>query len=351
MKNLYSTIAKPILFRLDPEIAHELTVETGLLVAKIPIIRDWVFQFFTSSSSPKLGFTWKGLHFPNRVGLAAGFDKNARYMPLMQRLGFGFLEIGSITAQASNGNQKPRLFRLPTDNALINRMGLNNEGADSIIKRLQDFEHHYPIGINIAKTHSTKILGEAAIQDYVQSFLLAQSVADYITINISCPNTEEGKTFEDPDTLRDLLTAIYQQKKTEKPILVKLSVDLEDSQLKELLSVCQHFNVDGYVCSNTSSQRKNLSTDLKTIEQIGKGGLSGKPIHQKSVDLVKRVKAFQSSAFVIGVGGIESPETAIHFLDAGADLIQIYTGLVYYGPELVKDINSAILKWLQEKGA
>lgn len=351
MKNLYSTLAKPLLFKLDPEFAHEITIETGLLLAKIPIIREWFFPFYSSSSSPKLSFNWRGLHFPNRVGLAAGFDKNARYMPLMQRLGFGFLEIGSITAQASNGNQKPRLFRLPADHALINRMGLNNEGAEIIIKRLQNFDHHYPIGINIAKTHSTKIVGEIAIQDYVQSFLMAESVADYITINISCPNTEEGKTFEEPETLRDLLTAIYQNKNTEKPLLVKLSVDLQETQLKELLSVCQHFNVDGYVCSNTSSQRKNLSTDQRTIEEIGKGGLSGKPIHQKSVDLVKQVKALQPSAFVIGVGGIESPETALHFLDAGADLIQIYTGLIYYGPELVKDINSAILKWLQERGA
>jgi dihydroorotate dehydrogenase len=343
MKNFYSAYAKPLLFKLDPELAHELTVEMGLKAAQLPILRDWVFQPYECMNLPQLAFTWKGLHFPNRIGLAAGFDKNARFMPLMERLGFGFLEIGSITALQSSGNSKPRLFRLPADYALINRMGLNNDGAEVIMNRLHQFEHKYPIGVNIAKTHSAKILGDAAIEDYLKSFSLAEHIADYITINISCPNTEEGKTFEDPDTLNRLLSVIIKNKQTNKPILVKLSVDLNANQLQELITVCSSYKIDGYVCSNTSSQRFQLKTNLKTVKEIGKGGLSGNPIHQKSVELVRQVKSQQPNSLVIGVGGIDSPESAIHFIDAGADLIQLYTGLIYYGPQLVKDINTAFL--------
>ncbi|NCQ12235.1 MAG: quinone-dependent dihydroorotate dehydrogenase, partial [Bacteroidetes bacterium] len=290
-------------------------------------------------------FSFKNLPFKNRIGLAAGFDKNARYYSLMQQLGFGFLEIGSVTANESKGNSKPRLFRLPQDEALINRMGLNNDGVTKIVNRLEEAKREIPFGVNIAKTHSPLIMGEYAILDYVESFAASQFTADYITINISCPNTEEGKTFEDPETLNHLLGQINLVRKTDKPLLVKFSSDSDEILLKELTDICLNHGIDGFVCSNTSSKRSNLKTEIQELTRIGKGGLSGKPIKSASIKNVERIRSFAPNSLLIGVGGIASGEDGVDYLKAGADLIQVYSGLVYEGPSLVKNIQEKFIEY------
>jgi len=341
MDSLYKSLIKPLLFSLDPETAHGITVETGVSASFLrPIFKSFQADFLESAA-----FSYKNLQFKNRIGLAAGFDKNARYYPLMQQLGFGFLEIGSVTARGSKGNTKPRLFRLPQDEALINRMGLNNDGVEKIVSRLEEAKREIPFGVNIAKTHSPLIMGEYAILDYVESFAASQFTADYVTINISCPNTEEGKTFEDPETLNNLLYQINLVRKTDKPLLVKFSSDSDEILLKELTDICLNHKIDGFICSNTSSNRASLKTEIQELASIGKGGLSGKPVKKASIKNVERVRTFAPNSLIIGVGGISSGEDAVDYLKAGADLIQVYTGLIYEGPGLVKNIQAKLIEY------
>ncbi len=264
----------------------------------------------------------------------------------------GFTEVGSITAQANNGNPKPRLFRLPKDRALINRMGLNNDGAERIINRLQDVNHTQPLGVNIAKTPDPAILDQDAINDYLFSYKEARSVADYITVNISCPNTADGKTFEDPPALDELLNVLLSENRAEPvPTLVKFSADLSRSELEELVEVCEAHPIDGYVACNTSSNRSNLATDAAALKAIGRGGLSGAPLTSKSVRIVKWLRSMIGGQKpIIGVGGIHSYETALQMLQAGANLLQAYTGLIYEGPALVKKINRSLAAYMQENG-
>jgi dihydroorotate dehydrogenase len=268
----------------------------------------------------------------------------------MEAIGFGFVEIGSITGNPSAGNPKPRMFRLLPDRALINRMGLNNDGAKTIIKRLKNKHFSIPLGINIAKTHDPDILGDLAIRDYVHSFNEAKKIADYITVNISCPNTTEGKTFEDAAALDELLSALKIRDDARViPTAIKVSSDLSKAELIELLDVCENHRVHGYVACNTSSQREGLQTDPDIINQIGKGGLSGRPITEKSLQIIKWIReATNGQKPIIGVGGIDSFDTALKMLLAGADLLQVYTGLIYEGPGLIKTINKELVQQLKE---
>lgn len=299
------------------------------------------------SSDEGLQQTLFGCTFPNPIGLAAGFDKNGTMPKAMQALGFGFVEVGSITAKASKGNPKPRAFRLPEDHSLINRMGLNNEGADIITNRLSALDSqpdfNIPLGINIAKTNDATIQGDAALQDYLYSYQKALPVADYITINISCPNTGEGKTFEDPQALHDLLDTLEPDKKSRKPTLVKFTVDIERAALEQLIQICEDHQIAGYIATNTSSNREQLKTAPDKLRQIGPGGLSGRAIQQKSTQVVKWIHEItEGKKPIIGVGGIDSPEAALAKLEAGAHLIQLYTGLIYEGPGLIRSIKKAI---------
>ncbi len=299
--------------------------------------------------SAKLSQQIWGLTFRNPIGLAAGFDKNGQIPEIMEALGFGFVEVGSITANPNTGNPKPRAFRLPKDRAIINRMGLNNDGAQTVVKRLKNKKLSIPLGINIAKTHDPKIMGDAAIQDYVQSFNEAKKVADYITVNISCPNTTEGKTFEDPAALDELLSALkIRDDARVVPTTVKFSSDLTKNKLLQLLEICENHRIHGYVACNTSSSRKGLQTSESELEDIGRGGLSGKPIANKSVQIVEWIsEATKGQKPIIGVGGIDDFSTALKMLLAGADLLQMYTGLIYEGPGLVKSINRQLLHELE----
>lgn len=346
---IYNSLVKPLLFQLEAERAHDLAHQFAQNASKSPFLRSLAKAIY-NFQSPQLCQNIWGLKFRNPIGLAAGFDKNGNIPEIMQSLGLGFVEIGSITGNPSTGNPKPRMFRLPKDRALINRMGLNNDGAKTIVKRLKNKKLSIPLGINIAKTHDPKVLGDLAIRDYIHSFQEAKKVADYITVNISCPNTTEGKTFEDPAALEELLDALkIRDDARVVPTLVKVSSDLTHDQLLALLEVCEDYRIHGYVACNTSSQRDNLSTSPSVIKKIGRGGLSGAPIASKSIRIIRWISdATKGQKPIIGVGGVDSFATALEMMLAGADLLQVYSGLIYEGPGLVKTINRQLVGQLKK---
>ncbi|MEX0719925.1 MAG: quinone-dependent dihydroorotate dehydrogenase [Balneolaceae bacterium] len=338
----YQHLIKPFLFKTDAENAHELAISLASKTNRSPFLQRLAADFF-GEDNQGLEQEFFGLKFPNPIGLAAGFDKNGTTPLAMQAIGFGFVEIGSITAKASRGNKKPRSFRLPKDRSIINRMGLNNDGTDVVVERLSNYKTSIPLGINIAKTNDASIHGDAALQDYLYSYEKAQPVADYITVNISCPNTGEGKTFEDPAALKDLLETLQPNKNGRKPTLVKFSVDTDQTALKNLISICEDFQISGYVATNTSSSRENLRTNSQILQRIGRGGLSGKAIQKRSTQIVRWLREISgASKPIIGVGGIDSPKSALEKMEAGANLLQIYTGLIYEGPGLVKTIKKGL---------
>ncbi len=347
---IYQSILRPLLFRMEPERSHDLAMEAGKILNRHPLLQKLTSLLLHVSDDRLRQNIW-GIEFPNPVGLAAGFDKNGHLLHSAEALGFGFIEIGSITAEANPGNQKPRMFRLLPDHSLINRMGLNNDGAETVLKRIQKFHPGIPVGINIAKTNNPEVLGDKAIQDYKFSYEIAKEKADYITINISCPNTGKGKTFEDPSALDELLAALDTRKAAGTiNTLVKLSVDLSQSRLEQLVDICEEHGIRGYVAANTSSRRNNLSTSPSALSQIGSGGLSGKAIATRSTALIRTLsQMIEGRKPIIGVGGIDSFDEALNKLLAGADLIQLYTGLVYKGPSLVKRINRQLVEYLENR--
>ncbi len=348
MSRFYKHIVKPILFQFDAEKIHHLTTD----LSNRPIIADMLSQIESIPDGRNSLLTYESdqLKVPNPVGLAAGFDKNATLAEFCNALGFGFREVGSITAKPSSGNPKPRLFRIPEDNGLINRMGLNNDGADIIQKRIQSASDKP--GVNIAKTHDPKIEGQAAIDDYVYSFNKLAPVARYITVNVSCPNTAEGKTFESPETLEELLSALSAERTdTTPPVFIKFSADLDQRTLAQLLQITEDHNVDGYVCCNTSTDRASLATSPNQLHDIGKGGISGRPVHRKSCEMLKFIREQTPSPRILtGVGGISSAEDAQELIASGADLVQLYTGLVYEGPGLVRRIQKGLISLMENYG-
>lgn len=338
---LYKYLAKPLLFTMEAEKAHDFTSRMALRFTHNDRLSTAVRRLY-NYQSVRLAQSFLGLTFRNPVGLAAGFDKNGRIVKAVENLGLGFTEIGSVTARASDGNERPRAFRLSKDEALINRMGLNNNGARTVVRSMER-STIIPVGVNIAKTHDDTITGDAATRDYIYSYAEAVKTADYITINISCPNTADGRTFEEPAALEALLMALPISDEREKPTLVKFSPDLSAPEIERLITICEAHQIDGYVACNTSANRNGLSTDGQKVAAIGRGGLSGKPIFDKSLETVKQIrKCIGPDKPIIGVGGIRSFETALQMLQAGANLLQIYTGFVYEGPGLAKQINKRL---------
>lgn len=329
---------------MDPEKAHDLAMKWAVRANSSPRMRAAI-RLKYHFSDLRLEQELFGMRFPNPVGIAAGFDKNGRIVKTLEALGFGFVEIGSITARPSNGNSRPRMFRLPKDQAVINRMGLNNDGADAIIDRLDKDGVRIPVGINIAKTHDPAILGDSAIADYIHSFVRAEDKADYIMVNISCPNTAEGITFEQEEPLRDLLSGIMAaRKRPDIPTFVKFSPDVDMPMLESLVGISQDAGVKGFAISNTSTNRQGLITPAGTLDSIGRGGLSGRPLCGRVAKITRRLRAFAGKdALIIGVGGIDSPQTAVERLKSGAQLVQVYTGLIYQGPSLPSQINRALV--------
>lgn len=342
---MYKLFLKPLLFKLNPEKAHYLTFDL------MKFALGNAFGRFLSNSifgykHPKLKKELFGLTFENPVGLAAGLDKDAKVFNELSSLGFGFIEIGTLTPKPQPGNDKPRLFRLPNDNALINRMGFNNEGVDAAAIRLKTKKTNTIIGGNIGKNKVTA--NEDAIKDYEYCFNSLFDVVDYFVVNVSSPNTPNLRELQDKEPLTNLLNHlqnINNAKNKRKPLLLKIAPDLTDSQLDDIIDIVKSTKIDGIVATNTTIAREPLTYPKPEIEAIGMGGLSGKPLTKRSTEVIKYLKTKSNNAFpVIGVGGIHSPEDAIEKIKAGADLIQLYTGFIYEGPALIKKINKELIK-------
>lgn len=286
------------------------------------------------------------MKFKNPVGLAAGFDKNAVLFNELADLGFGFVEIGTVTPRAQAGNPKKRLFRLIEDGGIINRMGFNNDGLEAAIEKLKSNKGKIIIGGNIGKNTDTS--PENYTQDYLDCFEGLHPYVDYFVLNVSCPNVGSHAKLEDVDYLRELITEvkkINQSKAVQKPILLKIAPDLNNNQLDEIIELIAETKIDGIVVSNTSVNREGLKTSPEVLEQIGNGGLSGKPIRERSTKMIRYLSDKSNRAFpIIGVGGIHSAKDAMEKLDAGAALVQLYTGFIYEGPQLINDINQELLK-------
>jgi dihydroorotate dehydrogenase len=332
MKNLYEGFVRPLLFSLDAEIAHHLTIALLQKASYFdPALR--VLRSFQPSSKRKTLF---GLEFPNPIGLAAGLDKNGVALPAWAAVGFGFVEIGTVTAHAQPGNPKPRIFRLPEQQALINRLGFNNDGADAIAHRLEALRKSgrwpsVPVGINIGKSRVTPL--EQATDDYLYSFRRLRDFADYVTLNISSPNTPGLRDLHELEKLSQLLCAISNEARTApKPLVVKISPDLSGAELKAVLAVCEENGVSGIIATNTTLDHSSIPSQLDEA-----GGLSGAPLRDKSTTLVREIAA-RSTIPVIASGGIFDTQSAREKFQAGAELIQLYTGFVYRGPALIREI-------------
>ncbi len=314
-----------LLFLLPPERAHRVAMSALHAALATPGLSGLVRSLARPKGPSVEAF---GLRFPNPLGIAAGFDKNATHVEALAGLGFGFVEIGSVTARPSVGNPLPRVWRLQPDKALVNRMGLNNEGAQSIARRLQATRSPVPLFVNVAKSHDAGIVGEAAVADYVETVTLVAPHADVVVLNVSCPNTGDGRTFEEPEALRPLLTAVSRALPEGKPWLVKVSPDLEAQQLDEVIAVTVEAGAHGFTATNTTVSRAGLRTPGASELR---GGLSGAPLHDAAVRTVAHIRS-KTDLPIVGVGGIRTSVHAQHFLDAGAQLVQLFTGFIYGGP-------------------
>ena len=341
---MYKTLLRPILFKFSPETIHHLVVKGLKLLFMIPG-KAWFVRKLTTIKNPVLEREVFGLKFRNPVGIAAGFDKQAEMYNELANLGFGFIEVGTITPKGQAGNPKPRLFRLPKDKALLNRMGFNNDGVEAAIKNLEKRKTKIIIGGNIGKNTATP--NDNAIEDYLYCFEELFDYVDYFVVNVSCPNITNLHELQDQESLTMILNKIQKinfQKSKPKPVLLKVSPDLNEKQLDEVIEIVATTKIDGVVATNTSVAQNGLTTDKQKIEEIANGGLSGLPIKNRSTKVIRYLAEKSGKAFpIIGVGGIFTPEDAIEKLDAGADLVQVYTGFIYEGPMIARRINKALL--------
>ena len=337
-------IVKPFLFAIEPEKAHELTVKSLRAITSFSPLSHLLKKCW-SYEHPALHTVKMGLHFKNPIGLAAGFDKNGDYIDCMSHLGFGFIEVGTVTPVAQPGNDHPRLFRLPADQALINRMGFNNEGVVHLVENLRKHRSKdIIIGGNIGKNKIT--LNEHAVDDYLISFRQLFDYVHYFVVNVSSPNTPGLRNLQDKEPLNQLLKIIQEENKRHpvpKPLLLKIAPDLSLSQLDDVLTVVHDQSLDGIIATNTTINRDGLQTSSHQLEKIGPGGLSGFPLAEKSTEIIKFIRRQTTPDFtIVGVGGIVSVDEALKKLDHGADLLQIYTGLIYKGPALIRQLKRAI---------
>lgn len=343
---------RSLVFLLPAEKAHYFTVNLLKLSLKVPFSK-LLFKKLFCLESPLLQRTVFGIDFPNPIGLAAGFDKNATCFNEMEYCGFGFVEIGTVTPLAQDGNDKPRLFRLKKDKAIINRMGFNNNGMAEAVENLKRKSpgSNLIIGGNIGKNKITS--NENAIDDYIVSFKALFDYVDYFVVNVSSPNTPDLRALQEKEPLKKILAALQlvnESYPTKKPLLLKIAPDLSNEQLDDIVEIMLELKMDGIVATNTTIQRSGLLADDLQVEKIGAGGLSGKPLSQRSTEVIRYIHQKSKGAFpIMGVGGIDSVEDALEKLDAGATLLQIYTGFIYEGPMLNKRINKAILTRLNNE--
>ena len=346
---MYKNILKPLLFKLDAEQAHHLVFKLLGLVFKIPFV-SWFAKSIYTYKHPSLEKEVFGLKFKNPVGLAAGFDKNGKMIDELACLGFGFIEVGTVTPLAQAGNDQPRLFRLPEDEALINRMGFNNAGVKALVEQLKKVNADVIVGGNIGKNKNTP--NENAADDYEICFNELFDWVDYFVVNVSSPNTPNLRELQDKEPLQKLLvhlntlnSRLAEQKNVKrKPILLKIAPDLTTSQLDDIIEIVHISKIDGLVATNTTIIRHGLKTAPETIQNIGNGGLSGKPVRLRSTEIIRYIHQKSSGAIpIIGVGGIHSAADAKEKLAAGACLVQVYTGFVYEGPGLAKEICKGLV--------
>lgn len=342
---MYKTLLKPVFFLFQPETIHHIVFKIIKNFSAIPGVSQLIRMVYVIDDK-RLEVNLFGLIFPNPVGLAAGFDKDAKLYDELGNYGFGFIEIGTLTPKAQPGNEKPRMFRLPEDEALINRMGFNNGGVDAAVERLKKRKTKIIIGGNIGKNKITP--NEEAESDYEKCFEALFDHVDYFAVNVSSPNTPNLRALQDKEPLAKLLTRIKKlnsQKSNPKPILLKIAPDLTNEQLDDIIDIVKETKIDGVIATNTTISREGLNTQDSRLKTIGAGGLSGKPLTKRSTEVVRYLSTKSNKAFpIIAVGGIHTADDAIEKLNAGASLVQIYTGFIYEGPGIAKRINKRILK-------
>lgn len=336
---MYKKIIRPLLFRLQPETIHHLMVAALRIGRFVPLLKPCMRSVCTYKNE-KLEREVFGLKFPNPIGLAAGFDKNAEIYDMMGAMGFGFVEIGTVTPRAQPGNPKPRLFRLPQDSAIINRMGFNNRGVERAVSKLR---HRHPgliIGGNIGK--NTVTANENATADYLQLFRRLYDYVDYFVVNVSCPNVANLTGLQSKQSTIDILMPLKEFRKGQsdyRPILLKISPDLSQEQVDTMIDVVRECRIDGIVATNTTTARQPLTTDPEQVKAIGNGGLSGRPLTERSRAMVRYIHTKTEGKLpIIGVGGVMTVDDAQQMLAAGASLVQVYSGFIYEGPGFVKRI-------------
>ena len=349
---MYEKILKPIFFRIDPERIHDFFVWFGGLLGSNPFTR-WVVAASCDYKHRSLTTLVAGIDFKNPIGLGAGFDKDVRLTKIIPSVGFGFMEVGAITHFPYEGNHGLRLARLPDDRSLIVYYGLKNTGAEAIEKRLKRMKFAFPVGINIAKTNRADIKGEKSVEDYVATYKMLAHYFAYVTLNVSCPNAQDGCTFQDPQMLDALLTALAREKK-ERPVFLKISAHLSVEEVDAIIAVVGRYPlVDGFVVANLAKHRDilQLRSSKGALDVIPEGGISGAPIRALSTEMVRHIYKKTGGRYIlIGLGGVFTAEDAYEKIKAGASLVQLVTGLIYEGPLMVKRINRGLVKLLARDG-
>lgn len=355
MKNkIYRSFLRPILFRLPPETAHELALHSLHFFLPGPLRKIVASR---SRDNPIGQLKRFGLEFANPVGLAAGFDKNGIAAESLSALGFGFIEVGTVTNEAQPGNPKPRLFRLPQDRALINRLGFNNHGAKQLAENIRRHRPNCVLGVNIGKSRNVAI--EESIPDYLASFNAVYDVADYIAVNVSSPNTPNLRELQRSDLLTELLQSLQQRNKElaqlnsgiAKPLLLKIAPDLDQAEIESIIEVALQADISGIIATNTTIRRDALRTSAAEVQACGEGGLSGAPLHARSNQVISLIYQLTRGGLpIIGVGGIFTAQDAWDKISAGASLIQLYTGFIYEGPGIANQINEGLAKIMRREG-
>ena len=342
---MYKHILKPILFRFNPETAHNMIMSTLTVLRHVPFAGA-IMRSIYKKETPSLEREVFGITFPNPVGLAGGLDKNGEHYNDMANFGFGFVEIGSLTPKPQDGNPKPRCFRVPADRAIINRFGINNKGVSNAVAHIKKDKPGIIIAANISK--NTTSINEDAAKDYETSFALLYDFVDMFVVNVSCPNVVGLTALQDISFLSDIVDRLLDLRRyydNYRPILLKVSPDLSTEQLDDIIDYCLRSGIDGIVAGNTTRSRDGLTISPEKIEEIGNGGMSGAPVHKKNLELVRYIHTKSEGRLpIIGVGGIMSGEEAQAMMDAGASLVEIYSGFIYEGPGLVKKILTHLEK-------
>ena len=342
---MYKHILKPILFSFNPETAHNMIMSTLTFLRHIPFAGA-IMRSIYKKETPTLEKEVFGITFPNPVGLAGGLDKNGEHYNDMANFGFGFVEIGSLTPKPQDGNPRPRCFRVPADRAIINRFGINNKGVNNAVEHIKKDKPGIIIAANISK--NTTSINEDAAKDYETSFALLYDFVDMFVVNVSCPNVVGLTALQDISFLSDIVDRLLDLRRyydNYRPILLKVSPDLSTEQLDDIIDYCLRSGIDGIVAGNTTRSRDGLTISPEKIEEIGNGGMSGAPVHKKNLELVRYIHTKSEGRLpIIGVGGIMSGEEAQAMMDAGASLVEIYSGFIYEGPGLVKNILTHLEK-------